>query len=349
MVVFTIFRSVPTPGCLPSHATLMSQLTPTKTRRPWIMISSTSPNSSRRISHRPACAPCRARKLACDRSEPTCKRCRKARTKLNCIYPSSTPPLETSNSGPQSISEANAATEGRSRTAPKPLIDAASDSGYFGYTSHNNVFEETQLNLFLANGSVSHPGSVEKTEGNHQRVTFRELQSPVRESALFVLRCLPVEQTASQRPSSDLKGWINVAIYRIVQSIQVTFKDLLQRGDEGLSALAEILCNNTRRPIKEECHDAEQWISQFCDKNLRWESIGLLWAGIARISDDVDSLRSNHVESLAHQASSETVRACLGYCIELSRTFTEGNEVLLDLCRRKSVLDSIVDGDARNF
>ncbi|KAH7254750.1 hypothetical protein MRS44_016586 [Fusarium solani] len=252
-----------------------------------------------------------------------------------------------SNNEPDVISATSAAPGTRSRTAPKPLIDAASDSGYFGYTSHDNVFKETQLNLFLANGSISQPGSAERAEGNHQRVGFRELQSPVRESALFVLRSLPVEQTASQSPSSDLKGWINVAIYRIMQSIQVTFKDLLQRGDGGLSALAEILCNNTRRPIKEGCHDAEQWISQFCDKNLRWESIGLLWAGIARISDDVDSLRSHHVGSLAHQVSPETARACLGYCIELSRTFTEGNEVLLDLCRRKSVLDSIIDGDAR--
>ncbi|KAI8712607.1 Fungal-trans domain-containing protein [Fusarium sp. LHS14.1] len=313
------------------------------------MISSGSPNSSRRISRRPACTPCRVRKLACDRSEPVCKRCRKARTKLNCIYPSSTTPLGTSNSEPELVSGANAATEAWPRTVAKPLIDAASDSGYFGYTSHNNVFEETQLDLLLANGSTSQQDSSERTERNNQRVAFRELQSPIRESALFALRCLPVEQMALQKSSSDLKGWVNVATDRIIQSTHVTFKGLLQQGDGGLSALAEILCNNTRRPIKEESHDAEQWISQFCDKNLRWESIGLFWAGIARISDDVDSLRSHHVESLTQQVSPETARTCLGYCIELARTFTEGNEVLLDLCRRKSILDSIIDGDARKF
>ncbi|RTE83237.1 hypothetical protein BHE90_002248 [Fusarium euwallaceae] len=241
------------------------------------------------------------------------------------------------------------ASAARSRTAPKPLIDAASDQGYFGYTSHNNVFEETQLNLFLANGSISQPESSERLQGNDRRIPFRELQSPVRESALFVLRSLPVTQTTTPpKPPNDAKGWVNVAIDRIMQSLQVTFKHLLHQGDEGFGVLAEILCDNTRRPIKEGNHDAEQWIDQFCDQSLRWESIGLLWAGIARISDDVDSLRSHHhVESLAHQVSPETARACLGYCIELARTFTEGNDVLLDLCRRKSVLDSIVDGDAR--
>ncbi|RSL50981.1 hypothetical protein CEP54_011631 [Fusarium duplospermum] len=245
---------------------------------------------------------------------------------------------------PDSITPASVA---RSRTAPKPLIDAASDSGYFGYTSHNNVFEETQLNLFLANGSISQPGSSERTEGNNRQLAFRELQSPVRESALFVLRSLPVAQTTPSKPP-DAKGWVNVAIDRIMRSLHITFKHLLRQGDEAFSVLAEILCDNTRRPIKEENHDVEQWIDQFCDRNLRWESIGLLWAGIARISNDVDSLRSHHhVESLAHQVSPETARACLGYCIELARAFTEGNIVLLDLCRRKSVLDSIVDGDAR--
>ncbi|KAM0425584.1 hypothetical protein ACHAPT_009115 [Fusarium lateritium] len=152
---------------------------------------------------------------------------------------------------------------------------------------------------------------------------------------------------ASQKPQDDPKGWVHAAIDGTLRSLLVTFKELLQQGDEGLSALADILCNNTRWPIKEEDHDASQWINQFCGRNLRWESIGLLWAGIARISDDVDSLRSRHVESLADQVSPETTRACLGYCIELARTFTEGNDVLLDLCRRKSVLDSLVDGDAR--
>ncbi|KAF4964214.1 hypothetical protein FSARC_7848 [Fusarium sarcochroum] len=291
---------------------------------------------------RPACIPCRSRKLACDRSRPSCKRCQKARSKLNCTYPSESPenvPDERSTSVPA----VSTVPEDRPQTAP-------SGSGYFGYTSHNNVFHETQFHLFLAGGVDSHPGDAGNSKGSHRRVTLQELHSPIRESALFVLRCIPshmLDQAVSIPPIDDCpKGWNHIALDGIVHSLQSILKGLSHRDDEGLSNLAEVLCNNTRKPIEDDQNNALEWINQFCGQNLRWESLGLLWAEIACISEDVYPVHRHRVGSLVEGVSPEITRACLGYCIELARTFTEGNAVLLDLCRRKSILDSIVDGDA---
>ncbi|EXF86013.1 hypothetical protein CFIO01_05948 [Colletotrichum fioriniae PJ7] len=315
------------------------------------MVGFESPPSSCRNTRQPPCAPCRSRKLACDRSQPICNRCRRARTKLNCIYPS-TPHLETHT--PDSAADLEIETDpGLRQESVADTTSNSTSSGYFGFTSHNKVFEETEFDLFLASGGASlldpnqklaHTCSHEKV---HNQVIFGELPSPSQESALYVLRCLPSLQTYSQEPLHEQKGWNHTAVDRIIRSLQAAFEIWPHDGDKHFSNLAEILCRNTRRAVKDEHDDASQWISQFHGQNLRWESIGLLWASIARVSDDVGSLQRHHFKAFSESASPQTARTCLGYCIELARTFTDGNDLLLKLCRRKSVLDSIVDGDAR--
>ncbi|PYI03045.1 hypothetical protein BO78DRAFT_207369 [Aspergillus sclerotiicarbonarius CBS 121057] len=282
----------------------------------------------------PPCLPCRARKLACDRSQPTCNRCRRSRRKINCVY-----------SDPSaSVAAASGPTVGSSQTLPKPASGGTLSLGYFGSTSHNRVLEETQRNLFGAS-SIRSPAS---PKGADRVVVLEDLRTPLQESALYVLRCLcdHIDQQASfPLPSREPNGWASIAIDQILTSLQVTFKEHFGEGESGLRILAAILCNNTRQPITDE-NCASRWIDQFCGHNLRWESIGLLWAAGEHISDDVESLCRNRLDLVARRRCPETARACLAYCIELARDFTEGNDLLLDLCRRKSVLDSILDGDS---
>ncbi|OOF93000.1 hypothetical protein ASPCADRAFT_508802, partial [Aspergillus carbonarius ITEM 5010] len=281
----------------------------------------------------PPCLPCRSRKLACDRSQPTCNRCRRARRKINCIY-----------SDPAASASAAAPTVSDSpRTLPKPASNGTLGLGYFGSTSHNRVLEETQRSLFGT--SIRSPSS---PRVDQPQIAWEDLRTPLQESALYVLRCLRDyidEHVSFPLPCVEPHGWSSIAIDQILTSLQVTFKEYFRTGDSGLRLLAAILCNNTRQPITAE-HCASRWINQFSGTNLRWESMGLLWAASEHISDDVESLRRNRLDSVARRRCPETARACLAYCIELARTFTEGNDLLLDLCRRKSVLDSILDGDS---
>lgn len=135
-----------------------------------------------------------------------------------------------------------------------------------------------------------------------------------------------------------------------MQSLQTNFGDILAQGNAGLAAMSEILCSNTRRPMYDECTDSQQWLDQFCGKNLRWESIGLLWAHLARISNVMDAMRNPILQFITEgKESMETARTCLENCIQLARHFTEANDLLLDLWKRFATLCSVIDGDAGMF
>lgn len=297
----------------------------------------------------PPCLPCRSRKLACDRSQPTCNRCLRARRRINCVYSDSSA-LVTAASGQSRVSIP--ATERNIAESPPNVLrkhanDDAMNHGYFGNTSHNSLLEETQRNLFGAKRTLSPSSSARKRVPSP--VAWGDLRPPLRESALYVLRCLRDhldDQVSFPPPSRERQGWVLIAIDRILASLQVQFKQYLRGSESDLHILAGTLCNNTRQPVKDE-RCASSWIDQFCGSNLRWESMGLLWAASEHVSDDVDSLRNNPMDFVTKRRCPDTARACLTYSIELARAFTEGNDLLLDLCRRKAVLDSVLDGDSR--
>ncbi|KAK2608844.1 hypothetical protein QQS21_002557 [Conoideocrella luteorostrata] len=235
--------------------------------------------------------------------------------------------------------------------SPRPGPTASNRQlGYRGYTSHNSIFEETESHLELLVGSAP-PEANQLDHGVRQdvrRVSFRDLPVPLRETCLLVLRCLPGqsnEQIWFRDRQQEPKGWADVAVDRIMYSLQSTYGHLLKRGDAGLEAMAEILCINTTRAVRDDFPNSQQWLEQFYGKNLRWESLGLCWAHLVRVSDVLDALRPRDIEWIEGKESLETARTCLEYCITMARHFTNGNVLLLDLSRRLSTLSSIIDGD----
>jgi hypothetical protein len=166
------------------------------------------------------------------------------------------------------------------------------------------------------------------------------------------LRFLPGqrnEQFVYRDDPDEALSWSHIAVNRIVESLRVTFGGILAQGDAGLAAMAEMLCSNTRRPFYDDFSSSEQWLDQFCGKNLRWESLGLMFAHLARVSDMLDSMRRPSLEFIDGKESLETARTSLESCIQIARYFTEANDLLLDLCRRLATLCSIVDGDAGKY
>jgi hypothetical protein len=225
--------------------------------------------------------------------------------------------------------------------------------GYLGFTSHNTVLEETRNSLLLRDASglfVSAASRADTVKSGLPSMTLSDLPTPLRETCLAVLRCLPSQsnQLFHLRSQADeAHGWTYVAVDRIVRSLQSgKYDQFLSQGEVGLEAMAEVLCNNTTQPIHDEDSHADVWLDQFAGSTLRWESLGLLWAHLERVSDVLDSCREPCLEWLPGKRSAEKARACLGYCISLSKHLNDGNDVLLDLCRRKATLDSLIDGDA---
>jgi hypothetical protein len=246
---------------------------------------------------------------------------------------------------------------GSSRPVQSPPISLPShtgDSGFVGFGTYSTAIQEAQDSLALL--GVSIPEDVESDLRANQRpqpISFTDLPLPLQESCLFVLRCLPGQRNAQirfvQDPSRTNKSWNYVACELIAQSLQQTFGQLLERGEAGLEAVATILCNNTAQPFRDIYDDPRDWLGQFCGANLRWESLGLLWANMARISDIVEALHRQSVEWLSGKVDFALAQFCLGYCIDTSRFLTGGNDLLLDLARRKTTLDSIVSGDGSKF
>ncbi|KAH7140937.1 hypothetical protein EDB81DRAFT_692488 [Dactylonectria macrodidyma] len=308
----------------------------------------------RRANGRPqACDPCRARKVACDHRQPVCNRCRKKGQDRACIYSASAPRLKTARQSPsQTLSEPIISTEPAlpaeaiGTTLPSP----PSGPGYLGFTSHSAVFEETRYSLSLLRvpdtGQDYGQGSKSKSR---QNIHFRDLSPPMREACLYVLQHLPSQSNELMVFHDDpmeSEGWCHVAVSRIIHSLQEIFSHQRPLTESELELVEEQMCNNSTRPLRDIHTSPKEWMDQFCGSNLRWESIGLLWPYLERISDCLDALQTRHLTWIPGKRSPDKALACLGYCIEISRYFNEGNYLLLELCRRKAILESIIIGDA---
>ncbi|KAK7403538.1 hypothetical protein QQX98_010717 [Neonectria punicea] len=234
----------------------------------------------------------------------------------------------------------------------KPAVNNASAGlGGAGFPSYSSVFEETKNSLLLLEGQGSQGNETQVGACRDQRrVAFRNLPRPLQETCLLVLQCLPGqsnEQVVFRESPTKTRGWDFLAVKEITFSLQEMLGDLANREGPTLEAVAEIICSNTAQPIQDDLSSSQQWLDQFCGPNLRWESLGLLWALLARTSDALGAHQEAHLDWIEGKQSLDTARACLNYCIKATRHFTEGNYLLVELCRRRATLDSIVDGDAR--
>jgi hypothetical protein len=320
-----------------------------------------------------ACDPCRSRKEGCDRARPVCQRCLKRDQRSQCVYSHGLQAsLAVSSASPSRPSRVAPPSDPRAPEESAPIKAAtsttASDSnlsgpakptamsGYFGFTSYSAVFAETKqsLSLFAGDspvaGADAGPGAHAQLQSSQRLgISFAELTTPVQEMCLYVLRCLPGQSNeimVFQSNPSDSRGQFHLAVDRIIATLQETFASL-QHLDEPskLQIIADRICNNTAKPFRDIHSSADEYMAQYCGKGLRWESLGLLCAHLERISDILDARRNRRVEWIDGRERDAEARSCLNYCIQLSQQFCEGNDLLLDLCRRLGTLDSVIDGD----
>lgn len=325
----------------------------------------------RRRNGRPqACDPCRRRKVSCDHAQPICHRCRRRNQADECVYTLSSHSASASGasggrnrntrpslSRPSSASSTVLAdlmqrgddevqrVEPKSHNGvPKTTSVSPANSlaprppGYLGFTSYSAVYEETSDSLSRLQGVPSL--SVLPPEKDARGTVPGILSSPTREMALTVLRSLPFLETmeiplrASPDPSD---GWVRVAAARILRSCQALLGN--SRTESRLEDVARMLCVNTAKPVHDEIGGPEEWIGQFAEDNLRWESLGLLF---------IFTNRERH--SWRKQSDSGSGWGIsltgLGYCIDLAKCFSDGNLMLLLICNRRSVIESMVVGDA---
>ncbi|KAI0162208.1 hypothetical protein GGR57DRAFT_314712 [Xylariaceae sp. FL1272] len=282
----------------------------------------------------PACEPCKQRKVACDHNRPTCSRCVKRGQETECVYlghESSRPfgsrrhAQDVSPASPTGLSATS-----RQTTSP----DAASTSaGYLGFTSFSSVFKEAGM---LADDVAS------AADKHDSVISSSAMPIRVRDACVALLQRIPEMPRAAQlfckRPA-PLEGWMKLIAERLLDSLFQTFGQYLGRSRKParLVALANQLCANTIASLSDNEQNFEAWISQFSGSNMRWESIGILFC----FWDEDSSTSRADVDGWA-SVNRESLHICVDICKSLSR----GNSLMLYLTHRLMVAESLFSGDA---
>lgn len=215
---------------------------------------------------------------------------------------------------------------------------------------HTTALEETQSNLRpIAHSTLyGYISPIEQT-GRDRQTVFGQLPRPVRETCLAVLRALPNQRDAQMvylEGEFQAKGWLHLAAHRIIRWLQTVLAETPSRSEQQtVEHVAEIISNNTSRPMRGPYADWESWLNSFAGDNTRWESIGLLWTHMECVSDILDALIPRKLVRSATNTSGQTAQFHVESCIRLARHFTEDSDLLADLYRRKSILISFVDGE----
>jgi hypothetical protein len=197
------------------------------------------------------------------------------------------------------------------------------------------VFEETRNSLSLVHGP---PVEVEAGVRRAPRVRacLIEMPFPLKEMCLIVLRNLPKlsDDVLGHRLHCRADDWIITCVKRTIEALHECWGEhLSSRDDLRLEEMGLAICNNTARPVHDEHIGGAEWMDQFSGSNIRWESLGLIWT----------------YWDGSPGSNPQNIVSCLGYCIELTRNFTTGNDVLLYLCYRRATIESLITGDAGMF
>ncbi|CAH0004403.1 unnamed protein product [Clonostachys byssicola] len=307
-------------------------------------------NSHRRRNGRQAaCDPCRSRKVACDHTRPVCLRCQRREQSARCVYSQSTPrPLGVPSRNQSQPDTPGSALSSISQYQQSPIDNPTRiGTGYLGEISYNSVLNETIGTLSLASGPTPTYGRLDRL--TRQFVSFEKLPAPIREMAIYVLQTLPGqanEQMVFKDSSFASTGFMHIAVDRIIASINSLFETFAAEDEAvALNSIAEILCHNTVQPWRDVTSSSSEFLDQFCGTSLRWEALGILWLHMNRVSDPVDSPLTRRVAWKDGKESHETCRTSVDYIIEISRYLCDGNDLLVDICRRQSALHTVVDGD----
>ncbi|KAJ3497072.1 hypothetical protein NLG97_g2177 [Lecanicillium saksenae] len=285
-----------------------------------------------------ACDPCRARKVACDHARPACSRCRAKNRANECTYSANV------SRKIKSSDDLLPPLDGEQSDAPTPR---QSKRMRLGYTSS---LEETQPSLSSAshNNLLEHVSPLQSPIPNRQ-IFFAQLPPPIRETCLSVLRALPGQRDAQMvylEGEFQAKGWLHLAAHRIARWLQtVLAKSTSRTEEETLARVAQLISNNTAKPMRGPYPNWESWLDSFVGANTRWESIGLLWTHMECISDILDALVPRKLIRSHNNTSGHAAKTYLESCIRLTRHFTEESDLLADLYRRRSILISVIDGE----
>jgi hypothetical protein len=291
----------------------------------------------RRNGRRPACEPCRRRKVACDQRAPACSRCLRQGVSGSCVYMvGQIRPRRPHIGLTQRLPEVST----QDRTADVPAL-SGNNIGYLGATNFSSVFRDSP---HLLDQGPQTPGVLYSAPAHAQL-----------EAAVAILRLIPDRATCLLLLRSHLHcsdGWSTLAAQLLNESVWIAFGSTLeqsQRPIEALTRIAYAMFHNDSTTFREDHTNPMEWLQSFSGSNLRWESLGILFAYWA--------LGSKSLISAPEQRETDTLRShdrmglIMKYkngarmCIDLCQRASSSNTLLACLLHKYSILESVVFGD----
>ncbi|KKY33273.1 putative fungal specific transcription [Diaporthe ampelina] len=170
------------------------------------------------------------------------------------------------------------------------------------------------------------------------------------EASLNVLSRIPTQEVALSlfaKHTNPNDGWVRLAAKRVIESLVSVFgRTLRSRKPRDLEEMARLLSSNTARQLTEDEPDSDAWLSSFSGRNMRWESLGILftyWA-LGELADQPH--RPELRKSDKNPAQLTLVyREAAQICIELCKGCAP-NSLLLYLTYKVAILESMNAGDA---
>lgn len=250
----------------------------------------------------------------------------------------------------RSVSSLSNPTPSSTNNASIRPLNTPRGTGYLGFTSHSAVYQETSHSLSRLQGTHTVHDSPAATIAQRSSGRANPTLTPeTRQTCRTVLQNLAVLKNLKLPPSrgSNVRdGWSILLANRIHQYLLNYLREDSDDGDDKLDRLGWMLCENTSRPLDEDAACFEEWMAKYTGTNLRWESIGLLFT----LSDQIPQPQGSTTDGARHEhrrgPSRRFALRQIDLCIGLSRTFTDGSLLLLQVCHRRSILKSMADGDA---
>ncbi|GKT42411.1 sorbicillinoid biosynthetic cluster transcription factor sor4 [Colletotrichum spaethianum] len=247
-------------------------------------------------------------------------------------------------------------------TSPESIGTGATPTvlgiGYLGFTSFCGIYEETRSSLNrLQPSGVTPIGEIGATAYCGLECS-PPLTNQALQTCLTILRYVPDRETGLKlfdcivNPSD---GWIRLAAKRMVTSLYETFPQYFcaseKPDDAQLTVLARAICSNTAKCVSDEETDPEKWVAQFTGTNLRWESLGVMfayWELAARcLGPYRPDLGSKFQGADEGTKAGAQYRYCVCGTIELTKAAgSGGNSMLLFMSAKRAVTESIFSGDA---
>ncbi|KAJ4011148.1 hypothetical protein NW766_007786 [Fusarium irregulare] len=220
---------------------------------------------------------------------------------------------------------------------------------FFGVTGHTEIFEETKNYLSKLDASSTNRGNSSTSDSqSNNTIKFQNLPPNIRQTSLALLGCVfgpCYDRLVADKTKYENRLWSNLTVPAIIRSLESTFGSHLDHDKVNLELIAEKVCNNTLRPFR-DIEDSQEWVDQLCGQNLRWESIALLWSVLRRIPGSFEPVERSELHIMENGTSNKEALAFVRQSIAMARYFTLANVIILDLVHQKTIMESMIIGDA---